>query len=70
MNKPFYMVFVEGRNTPAYRHLKLEEAEREARRLASQTEEKTYVLCTVKSFEKKVFHIEDLRPSDSELFPF
>lgn len=70
MNEPFYMVFVEGKDSPSCKHRSLESAETEAKRLANQTELKTYVLCTVKSFEKKVLHMEDLRPSNSELFTF
>lgn len=31
---PFFMVFVEGENTPAYKHKSIESAENEAKRLA------------------------------------
>lgn len=33
----FFMVFVEGGNTPAFKHPTLEDAEREAKRLAEST---------------------------------
>ena len=45
----FYMVFVEGCSTPAYKHENLESAEDEAKRLATLLKKKAYVLSKRKS---------------------
>lgn len=58
----FFMVFLEGEKTPTYKHLSLEEAETEAKRLAKVHRKKAYVLCTIKSFEINEFIVKDLRP--------
>lgn len=68
MNK-FYMVFVEGCATPAYKHENLESAETEAKRLATLFKKKAYVLCTIKSVKDTQYKIEDCRPDGSDL-PF
>jgi hypothetical protein len=65
----FYMVFVEGCATPAYKHENLESAEDEAKRLATLLKKKAYVLCTIKSVEDTQYKIEDCRPNRSDL-PF
>ena len=65
----FFMVFVESGNTPAFKHPTLEDAEREAKRLAESTGKKAYVLCSMKSFEMSKFTVRDCRPFDDGL-PF
>ena len=47
----FFMVYVEGEHTPAYKHNDLTSAETEAKRLAESLNRKAYVLCSIKSFE-------------------
>jgi hypothetical protein len=66
---PFFMVFVEGENTPTYKHKSIESAENEAKRLAETLDKKAYVLCSVKSFEVSKFIVKDCRPMIDEL-PF
>ena len=68
MEKTFYMVFLEGMDTPAYKHDTIESAETEAKRLAKMYKRKAYVLCTIKSIEINEFIVKDLRP-DGDL-PF
>ena len=70
MTNTFYMVFVEGGNSPTYRHTSEESAEKEAKRLATLTKKKVWVLATVKSFELDFFKIEDCRPLDENGLPF
>lgn len=65
----FYMVFVEGCATPAYKHENLQSAENEAKRLSTLFKKKAYVLCTIKSVEDTQYKIEDCRPDESGL-PF
>lgn len=60
----FFMVFLEGERTAAYKHLSLESAEEEAKRLSRVHRKKAFVLCTLKSFEINEFIVEDCRPSD------
>ena len=55
----FFMVYVEGEHTPAYKHSDLTSAETEAKRLAESLNRKAYVLCSIKSFEVNKF-IENL----------
>ena len=64
MKPAFYMVFVDGGNSPSYRHSTPEGAETEAKRLAELTGKKTWTLCTIKSFELTKFKVEDCRPDD------
>ena len=64
MNDTFYMVFVDGERSPAYKHETLEQAESEAKRLAIALNKKAYVLCTLKSFQINKFIIGDCRPYD------
>ena len=45
------MVYLEGERTPVYKHTSLEIAEAEAKRLSKQYFKKSFVLCSVKSFE-------------------
>lgn len=66
----FYMVFVEGERTPAYKHPALELAEMEAKRLAQLTEKPAYVLASIKSIEvPPKFIVNDIRPEGQDL-PF
>lgn len=58
------MVFMEGGNTPSFKHQTYESAEIEAKRLAKQFNRKTFVLVSVSSFEINEFKVEDLRPCD------
>lgn len=69
MSNPFFMVFLEGERTPAYKHQNIESAESEAKRLARLHRKKAYVLCSLKSFQIVDFKIEDCRPSIDDL-PF
>lgn len=68
-NKAFYMVYMEGQNTPSYKHLSIEAAENEAKRLCKLHKMKCYILCSIKSLEINEFQIEDCRPDTYEL-PF
>ena len=56
----FYMVFMEGGNTPAYKHTEKESAIKEAKRLAEKHRKKTYLLTTLQSYEYNCF---DVRPA-------
>ncbi|MBE6337656.1 MAG: hypothetical protein E7068_02490 [Lentimicrobiaceae bacterium] len=62
--KGFYMVFMEGGNTPAYKHAEKESAIKEARRLAETHKKKTYLLATVTSFEYDCIKIKEANPCD------
>jgi hypothetical protein len=64
----FFMVYLDGGDSPTWRHQTLESAEQEAKRLSKLFGKKAYVLCTIKSVEIVEFHIKDCRP-DFEL-PF
>lgn len=64
----FYMVYLEGGNSPEFKHRTLEDAEQEAKRLSKLLKKRAYILVTVKSFELNEFKIEDCRP-DADL-PF
>ena len=44
MNKKFFMIFVEGENTPTVQYDNLEKAEKEAKRLADKYSRKAFVL--------------------------
>ena len=44
---PFYMVYAEGKSSPTYKHGSMEEATKEADRLAKLLNTKTYVLAAV-----------------------
>jgi hypothetical protein len=68
-NNFFFMVFVEGQHTPAFKHPTLEAAEKEAKRLAEFLNKKAWVLTTIKSVSILKWHVEDCRPSIDDL-PF
>lgn len=69
MKETFYMVYVQDGNTPTYKHSSIEDAEKEAKRLAKQLNKKAFVLCSLKSFELNEFAVQDHRPDGDEL-PF
>lgn len=71
--KGFYMVFMEGGNTPAYKHTEKESAIKEARRLAETHKRKTYLLATITSFEYDCIKVKEANPYDiriEEILPF
>lgn len=49
--KEFYMIYVEGQNSPTRKHLTYPDAKEEAERLARLTHRKTYILGTIEYFE-------------------
>jgi len=65
----FFMVYLENERTPAYKHINMESAEMEAKRLSKVYGKKAFVLCSLKSFEIVEFKIEDCRPKIDDL-PF
>lgn len=44
LHKPFYMVYAEGKNTPAFKHFNYDDAKKEARRLSEQLGVPCFVL--------------------------
>ena len=51
---PFYMVYAEGKSAPTYKHGSMEEATKEADRLAKLLNTKTYVLAAVMEIRPEV----------------
>ena len=51
---PFYMVYAEGKSAPTYKHGSMEEATKEADRLAKLLYTKTYVLAAVMEIRPEV----------------
>ena len=51
---PFYMVYVEGQSAPTYKHGSMEQATKEADRLAKLLNTKTYVLAAVMEIRPEV----------------
>ena len=51
---PCYMVYAEGQSTPTYKHALMEQATKEADRLAKLLNTKTYVLAAVMEIRPKV----------------
>lgn len=47
----FYMIYVEGQNSPTRKHLTFDEARKEAERLARMMHKKTYILGTIECVE-------------------
>ena len=47
----FYMIYVEGQESPKRRHLTFEDAQKEAERLARAMGKKTYILGTIECVE-------------------
>ena len=68
-NQHFFMVFLEGERTPTVRYSDISLAENEAKRLAKVYSKKSYVLCSIKSFEINEFTVKDCRPDTDDL-PF
>jgi|TARA_R110000796_G_C14397476_1_gene417197 hypothetical protein len=50
--KVFYMVYAEGKTSPTEKHYDIEDATKEAKRLATLLQVKTYLLKVDKSFEE------------------
>ena len=67
--KTFFMVFMEYGHTPTFKHETYESACNEAQRLSRLHKKKTWVLCTLKSYEIVEFHEKDCRPEIEDL-PF
>lgn len=65
----FFMVFLEGGNTPVFKHESLMSAEVEAKRLTMLYSQKAYVLCTLKSFHKVSIVENSCKPPVDDL-PF
>lgn len=65
----FYMVYLEGERTPAYKHETIDGAVREAKRLAETHEKRAYVLGTIKYIELSKFKEVDVKVTKFEL-PF
>ena len=59
-NTIFYMVFVEGEKTPAYKHYNELIALKEAKRLAEKTDKTAYVLKSIKAVEIAKFNIMEM----------
>ena len=51
---PFYMVYAEGKTAPTYKHGSMEEATKEADRLAKLLNTKTYVLAAVMEIRPEI----------------
>ena len=51
---PFYMVYVEGKSSPTFKHGSMEEATKEADRLAKSLNTKTYVLAAVMEIRPEI----------------
>ena len=51
---PFYMVYAEGKSSPAYKHGPMEEATKEADRLAQLLNTKVYVLAAVMEIRPEI----------------
>lgn len=47
----FYMIYVEGQESPKRKHLTFEDAQKEAERLARAMRKKTYILGTIECVE-------------------
>lgn len=67
MENKFYMVFVEGGGSPTYRHQTYKSAEDEAKRLATLTSKKTFVLGTIMQVEEIKYNLKNC--SVVELIP-
>ena len=57
MNKKFFMVFVEGENTPTVQYDNLKEAEKEAQRLADKCGKKAFVLESTSLIEREEINV-------------
>lgn len=65
MNEKFYMVYAEGKEAPAVKHETLEDAEKEAKRLARKLGVKCYVLLTQDAYKPEIdkpIEVKQLKP--------
>lgn len=60
MNEKFYMIYVDGRNTPTKKHDTEESAIKEATRLARETGKSVYILKPIKKLEMSEIKITNL----------
>ena len=58
----FYMLYVEGGQSPTYKHNNLEDAKKEAERLADLTHKPVYILVTQYCVELQKYQYSDCRP--------
>jgi hypothetical protein len=65
----FYMIYVEGGNSPTYKHDSYESASKEAYRLAGTTGKEVFILSAVASCKKEIINIGARKPEDDDL-PF
>ena len=69
---PFYMVYAEGKTAPTFKHGSMEEATKEADRLAKSLNRKTYVLAAVMEIRPEVVTsavgIDDMEQEDDNMF--
>lgn len=69
---PFYMVYAEGQSAPTFKHGSMEEATKEAERLAKLMNTKTYVLAAVMEIRLEVVTsavgIDDMEQQDDDIF--
>lgn len=49
----FFMIYVEGKNSPVAQYATIEEAENDAIRLCEKEKRKTYILKSIEKFELK-----------------
>lgn len=49
----FFMIYVEGKNSPVAQYTTIEEAENDAIRLCEKEKRKTYILKAIEKFELK-----------------
>lgn len=67
----FYMIYLQGGGAPTYRHMNYHTALQEAKRLASLTDRKAYILKSHKSVTvKKEFEEFKLAKPDEDSLPF
>ena len=69
---PFYMVYAEGQSAPTFKHGSMEEATKEADRLAKLLNTKTYVLAAVMEMRPEVVtsavSIDDMEKQNDDMF--
>ena len=65
----FYMIYVEGGNSPTCKHDSYESASKEAYRLAGTTGKEVFILSAVASCKKEIINIGARKPEDDDL-PF
>ena len=69
---PFYMVYSEGKSSPTFKHGSMEEATKEADRLAKLLNTKTYVLAAVMEIRPEIVTsavgIDDMEHQLDDLF--